>query len=86
MTYTIKCLELIIEQMELNFQAGQLMFKQNKKQSYQTKLRKLRNLRKFNFNIADFCKDLIYTKTVKLTDKEKKEWNAVVLSEYKRIA
>ena len=84
MTNTKKCLELIIQEMELNYQLGQTNFSKSKEDK-QKKLRKLRRLRKFNFTIADFCKDLIYTKSVKMTKKDKIEWNELVKIWYKRI-
>ena len=79
-----KCLELIIQEMELNYQSEQINFSKSKEEKRQ-KLRKLRRLRKFNFTIADFCKDLIYTKTVKMTKQDKTEWKELVKTWYKRI-
>ena len=84
MTNTKKCLELIIKEMELNYQSEQINFSKSKEEKRQ-KLWKLKRLRKFNFTIADFCKDLIYTKTVKMTRQDKSEWNELVKRWYKRI-
>ena len=79
MTNTKKCLELIIQEMELTYQSEQINFSKSKEEKRQ-KLRKLRRLRKFNF-----CKDLIYTKTVKMTRQDKSEWNELVKRWYKMI-